>query len=218
MIFHVVDIFGTTDRHQKARKSWDAIYSAGVVPCHKSSYQRTAKGVGDTRELPYLRDLLAVGLSRSTNPDDIILWCNDDVVLIPEIVQFCQDEVAPNGAVSMRRFEPTNPGAVHIGRELLAFRKDWLSAQISKFPDFILGCPFFDIVIAAIIRKHYGIKSTIENMTCDMPPADSIRRYAHHDTHPSGWAGVNEHRFAGNLHNRKLALNWAAFHMPSLSL
>lgn len=215
MIFHVSHLNEKPiSRHLLARSTWESLDMIGIYP---TEYPRTALDIGDPRRLPYLRSLLEAGMMQAMEESDIIMWCNDDVQLDPRIVDWCNTEVAARGALSMRRLEPGQPH-IHMGRELFAFRYDWLLKNLHRIPDFIIGCPFFDLVIAAKIRKRVGFISTIYNMTEDMPGCDATERYAIHEAHESSWAGKNEHVFPANLHNKKLAKKWCMENMPSLQL
>ncbi len=180
-------------------------------------YSRNACGIGDPRMLPYLKDIINRGRDLASWSDDVVLWCNDDVQLDPRIVGWCYSKVIKAGAMSMRRTEPGKPRD-HMGRELFAFTGAWLDENWDKIPDFILGCPFFDLILAAIIRKERGIDSTTNNLKIDYPVADAEERYAIHEPHLSSWSGVHEHTFPANIHNKKLAKEWCAAHMPSLKL
>lgn len=221
LIIHVTSIFGTSERHSRARDSWSALYENGVVPLWFNGpvhLRRTSDDIGDHRHLPYFNDMLHFSLDMSSSENDVIFWCNDDVILDPRIQDWLTGDVLRNEAMSMRRFEPERPDEVHIGRELFGFTKAWLNRNLAFFPDFLTGCPCFDIVLAAIIRKEKGIDSTLDNMLQDFPDCDSVERHAIHHHHPSAWAGKNEYKYPGNNHNRRLAKEWCSFHMPSLQL
>lgn len=202
----------------QARDSWRIIYDMGVVPLWFNNPQRTSSLIRDSRNLPYLKDMLGYAVDSTSLNNDIILWCNDDVVLDPRIQDWCMTDVLVNQAMSMRRFEAEHPNDSHIGRELFAFTREWLVDNLPSIPDFLIGCPCFDIVLAAIIRNQKGIFSTLENMTEDFPDCDSTERFAIHEYHVSSWAGKNEFRFPGNNHNRTLARAWCRANMPSLNL
>lgn len=217
-IFHVVRLFGKEPRHMEAFSSWLPIYENGVVGIHITDLPRGGKQVKDDRNLIFLKDMLGLGHACMEDKDDILVWCNDDVILDPKIQEWAMKDVAANGAMTMRRFEPEDPIGVHMGRELFAFTKEWLDRHMDSIPDFLIGCPFFDLVVAAYIRKQNGLKSTLDNMKEDYPLCEATERYAIHHAHKSSWAGINEFKYPGNLHNRQLAKDWCAENMPSLCL
>lgn len=201
-IIHVVNIHGEEARHQAARASWEPFYSQGMVPCHIERLFRDARTIGDERPLPFLRDLLLAGLLRAQRRHDIILWSNDDVAFLPGMATWAE-RVETTSAQSMRRDEPN-----HIGREVFCFTAHWLRTHWTKIPDYILGAPCFDLALAAQIRKHHGIKSTMANLHEDIPPAETSDRFAHHSPHPSSWAGAKENTHPANRHNKRLANQW----------
>lgn len=223
MIYLVANIHNKpTERHVKARTSWEALVieeDLVVIAVDQPPPKRTALAIGDPRNLPFLNDLLTIGMKVAEDPNDIIIWTNDDVQLDRQICPWARSMVRLHGAVSMRRSEiGDTSGEIHMGRELFAFTRQWLEENLDSIPSFYVGCPFFDIVLAAIIRKQHGITSTIENIKEDLYPSDSEHRYALHEPHPSSWAGENEFKFPANLHNRKMAKEWCANNMPTLKL
>lgn len=215
--FHLVNVFGNEPRHKMAHESWARIYSLGIVPLHnKEPYPRNAKKIGDPRSLPYLKDQLSLFTNKSQNSNDVALWSNDDIIFDERIIEWC-NKVSSQGAMSMRRTE-IGKDWVHMGRDVFGFSKAWLDLYQEEIPDFIIGCPVFDLVIAAIIRRSYGLLgSTIENMIEDWPPAED-GQFSRHTPHRSSWTGPREAMFKANRHNQRLGREWAEKNMPSLKL
>jgi hypothetical protein len=199
-IVHTVHMWGDSPRHKRAQGTWQYIYGQGVKPLHLSEYVRDSRSLGDSRQLPYLKEVLRRGMAACKKDLDVVLWTNDDIGLDPGIVEWCMESVVADGALSMRRNE-----SGHMGRDLFAFTKGWLNNHFQSIPDFVLGCPCFDLALAAQIRKFHGIKSTMDNFVLDIWPAETPHRYALHENHPSSWAGEKEHIYKANLHNKKLA-------------
>jgi hypothetical protein len=212
-LVHVVNLFGDTPRHKRAQATWDYVYAQGVKPVHVVDFPRDATKIGDPRKLPYLKDMLERGLQNAKGDQDVIIWTNDDVGFETGIVEWARDGIVANGAMSMRRNE-----SGHIGRDLFAFTSKWLRDNFDKIPDYIQGAPCFDLALAAQIRKHYGIFSTLENLHLDIWPAESLHRYATHEAHPSEWAGAMENVYKANLWNKKLANEWFAKNNPAIRL
>lgn len=210
---HVVHRFGTTPRHKRAAATWEYVYAQGVIPVHTSEYARSSFDMGDPRKLPYLKDVLKRGLDSLKNPTDGIIWANDDCGLATGIVEWYYGHVEPNGAMSMRRDE-----SGHMGRDLFSFTKEWLERHWDAIPDFLMGCPCFDLVLAALIRKYHGIMSTKDNFITDIWPAESPHRLCLHEPHKSTWAGKFEHTLPGNVYNRKLANEWFQLNMANIYL
>jgi hypothetical protein len=145
---------------------------------------RTAQEIGDSRPLPMLKSMLEKAL-KFAKGRDIIVWTNDDVQIqdLHPVVSHCRRF----GAVGVRR-DPA-----HIGRELFAFRWDWLADRIYNFPDCAVASPWFDLAVAAWIRRQFGWVSTMDNLIEDRYPAEiPNEKILHHPDHPSSWTGNME--------------------------
>lgn len=151
------------------------------------------------RKLPFLKDILRKGLEMASEDLDIIVWTNDDISFGPEIMEWCAKSVQADAAVSMRRNEED-----HMGRDLFAFTKQWLKREFDDIPDFVQGVPYFDLALAAKIRKYHGIQTTYDNLKDDIWPAETHHRLALHEPHPPSWRGGG----AVNLRNKQLANEW----------
>jgi hypothetical protein len=187
----IVDRFGGEDRHKRAalsqEESFDHLLSTKNI-------NRTALDIGDNRPLPMLKNMLEKALMFSSS-NDIIIWTNDDVEILD--LDEIKMHVMRFGAVGIRR-DPA-----HMGRELFAFRWDWLANRIYHFPDCAVAAPWFDLAVAAWIRKQFGIVSTMDNLSEDFYPCeipnDSV--FIHPD-HPSSWVGEKESYPAANWNRR----------------
>jgi hypothetical protein len=175
-VWAIVDRFGQEKRHRAAFKSQKAHFDHMLTA---ENIHRTANNIGDRRPLPMLKEMLAKAL-KFTKGRDIIVWTNDDVQIINlhKVVEHCRRF----GAVGVRR-DPA-----HIGRELFAFRWDWLADRIYNFPDCAVASPWFDLAVAAWIRRQFGWVSTMDNLIEDRYPAE-IPNYEilFHEDHPSSW-------------------------------
>ena len=175
-VWAIVDRFGQEKRHREAFKSQKAHFDHMLTA---DNIHRTANNIGDRRPLPMLKEMLAKAL-KFTKGRDIIVWTNDDVQIINlhKVVEHCRRF----GAVGVRR-DPN-----HIGRELFAFRWDWLADRIYNFPDCAVASPWFDLAVAAWIRRQFGWVSTMDNLIVDRYPAEiPNEKILHHQDHPSSW-------------------------------
>lgn len=202
MIFHAVNIHGETARHKRAQESWKEIYAMGVVPSHH-------RNLSPNDPLPKIKDVIRPALKESM-PGDVIIWTNDDVSIDPALIDIINNGLEEDGCFSIRR-----DGDPHVGRDAFVFSHRWLKKNFRQIPDFYQGCPWFDLVLAAMIRKNYGIRSTMENLEQDIPPADMVKRLIRHEEHESGWVG----RFkTESAHNHAQARVWCQKNMQSLKL
>lgn len=183
----VVDRFGKEKRHREAlksqKKAFQILLSAEGIP-------RTAQAIGDPRPLPMLKEMLAKAI-RFSRDRDMIIWTNDDVNIMD--LSKVKSHVARFGAVGIRR-DPA-----HMGRELFAFRWDWLADRLFHFPDCAVAAPWFDLAVAAWIRKQFGWITTFENLSQDFYPCEIPNNgiFIHPD-HPSSWVGEKERHPAAN--------------------
>jgi hypothetical protein len=179
-IWAIVDRFGQEKRHREAFKSQKQAFDHMLT----AENVRTAQEIGDSRPLPMLKEMLAKAL-KFTKGRDVIVWTNDDVQIqdLHPVVSHCRRF----GAVGVRR-DPA-----HIGRELFAFRWDWLADRIYNFPDCAVASPWFDLAVAAWIRRQFGWVSTMDNLIEDRYPAEiPNEKILHHPDHPSSWTGSME--------------------------
>jgi hypothetical protein len=180
-VWAIVDRFGQEKRHREAFKSQKAHFDHMLTA---ENILRNANNIGDRRPLPMLKEMLAKAL-KFTRGRDIIVWTNDDVQIINlhKVVEHCRRF----GAVGVRR-DPN-----HIGRELFAFRWDWLADRIYNFPDCAVASPWFDLAVAAWIRRQFGWVSTMDNLIEDRYPAEiPNEKILYHQDHPSSWTGSME--------------------------
>jgi hypothetical protein len=179
-IWAIVDRFGQEKRHREAFKSQKQAFDHMLT----AENVRTAQEIGDSRPLPMLKSMLEKAL-KFAKGRDVIVWTNDDVQIqdLHSVVSHCRRF----GAVGVRR-DPA-----HIGRELFAFRWDWLADRIYNFPDCAVASPWFDLAVAAWIRRQFGWVSTMDNLIEDRYPAEiPNEKILYHQDHPSSWTGSME--------------------------
>lgn len=203
-----------------AVRSWIALYMTGdVVPCHIWKFERDARGIGDARNLPYMRDILEAGLRMSTSDSDIIMLTNDDSVLHPELPQKLFDKIQKfvtcvcAGRLNYKEGEsptflpeskmPTESD--DIGRDAFAFRASWLRKNFSGLPDMFLGEAQFDIVLASMIRRFNNIPPTLESRPRCVDKCELRFGYVQHQMHERGWMmGPTP----AQKHNLREAVRW----------
>jgi hypothetical protein len=175
-IWGIVNRFGKEKRHQEAFKSQKLAFDH-ILGC--DNLPRTAQAIGNERPLPMLREMMGKALKFASGRD-IIVWTNDDVEIrdLGPVI----NHVRRFGAVGVRR-DPT-----HTGRELFAFRWDWLADRFYNFPDCVTASPWFDLVVAAWIRRQFGWVSTMDNLLQDRYPAEiPNENILFHPDHESSW-------------------------------
>ena len=205
-----------------ALESWKTLYRTGeVVPCHVSNFQRTARNIGDKRDLPYLKDVLAAGLAMSKNDDDIIMLTNDDTVIHPDIAMELFNMRTPaicsgrshfeNGGIpnlTSTAIKPNCQWGGDIGRDLFAFKKSFLVKSYDEIPDFLLGESEWDLVNAAWIKKTlFGELTTVNSREKRDPRFELPAGYVWHEDHAKAWK-IARPDSPAKLHNRRLMIQF----------
>lgn len=204
-VVHCCDTHGDTERHVRARDTWMAGYGdEDVLECLHRTWPRTSMDVADGRKLPALHDIFNRALELAHDDGDVILWSNSDNGFQPGASTVFKEHAALYGAFSMRRSRD------HIGRDAFGFQAGWLRSHLHLIPEFWCGAPAFDLVLAAIIRRDRGIKTTKGNIMVDFFPCELEPGLVTHEPHESSWAGENENTWPANLVNLSLARRWAA--------
>lgn len=205
--------------------SWVDMYKTGVIPCHVWEYPRSSRTIGDPRELPYLKDVLAEGLKPATAADDVIMLTNDDTVLHRDIIKALTSTLRSVDACTSFRmnFDQANMPATDTpvakikqwgetcsGRDLFAFRAGWLRLNWDAIPDFILGEQEFDLVLAAMVRMASGLKAAGENFAVQEPSCELDRGYVMHEIHTRNWMNEKYAKSPAKIHNNRLYAEFCA--------
>ena len=136
-IYHVCEqhhdsVASEVRRKDAARTSWQLLYSQGVKPLYLKACQRTSAEVGDRRNLPFLKDVLSLGVDAAQQANDIVMFTNDDVFLHPALPAMLKGHLDKHACCSSQRCEFVNSqipngmkpeeyaqlGQKHMGRDL----------------------------------------------------------------------------------------------------
>jgi hypothetical protein len=224
-LWHVVERHKTDDaeaarRTAQAERSWLDLYQRKQMkPCHLWRYLRSSESVGDPRGLPFLKDVLAGGLTKARK-HDIIVLTNDDTILHSDIRNVILNKLATTGACASFRLNfprnqypklTTEPLQLRLryksdlGRDLFAFRSSWLRDNWHQIPDFLLGELEWDLILDFLIRKLARIITTKENRTEVIPEVELERGYVLHEMHCRGWMSPEVATSKGKAWNRELS-------------
>jgi hypothetical protein len=182
------NLFGADVRHHNAQLTWSEIHY------YAHSLARSSKAIGDSRDLPYAKDILQQALDNTNR--DLIVLSNSDVQFRPDTAsRICEHA---------RRFDfgCARRAAGHQGREIYWFTRTWLQRNIATMPDVILGAPKCDFVLARWLRGFRGIPTDMRNLFFDMPPVELPAGLIHHEEHTSAW--LTHQNSASAKHNEKL--------------
>lgn len=242
-IYHCLerhDLSGMPESDRRVRyafNSWCALYKTGQVrACHlwDHDYPRDATTIEDYRRLPFLKDVLVLGLNACQTDDDMVMLTNDDTIILTGILPVLQEYMSTREAVSSYRInypkgqvpEFSTPGPLippgkndDIGRDLFCFRRRWLKKHWLEIPDFILGEAPWDLVLGAIIRKSCDppLTFTRGNQGAVFDPAELPKGYVLHEVHSRNWVSPAGAQSKAKIWNYQLCNAWATEHqMPDL--
>lgn len=230
--YHVVSRYKTTDpeaarRTQFANLSWEELYARGVVPVHVWSTDRTSLELGDARAVPYWKDLLRAGLNHSSLDDDIIIYSNDDTVILPEILPPLKDHVRKHGCTTTFRCTYRGPmGSLDqirrlpkrndLGRDLFAFTRRWLQEHLRQFPDYLIGTTDWDYFLAIYMRLAQRLEVSMETIGQSWPSTELPVGYVWHEAHLPWWKQKNN-RYDAPAQRHNIRLTKAFFAAWNLS-
>ena len=191
-------------RNAFARETWKTVYQSGNwIPHRIENVPRTSKSeLGDERDIPFVRDMFQQACDLSEE-SDIIVFSNADIAFVPDIESQIQEAVTRTGCCYAARWnvprfdkhlatkEELRKGEWYAGTDLLAFTKAWWIKFGPEFPDMLLACEFWDLVIRNLMKMHGGME------LCDA---------IYHEKHQSWWyRPENFRKNVGNLYNKGLS-------------
>ena len=191
-------------RNAFARSTWETVYSSGNwIPHRIESVPRTSQTqLGDERDIPFVKDMFQQACDL-VQESDIIVFSNADIAFVPDIESQIKEAVTRVGCCYAARWNVprfTKPlttakelrqGEWYAGTDLLAFTKKWWIEHGDEFPDMLLACEFWDLVIRNLMKIHGGLE------LCDA---------IYHETHKSWWyRPENFRKNVGNLYNKELS-------------
>lgn len=159
---------GESMRSRAAHSSWDRAYKTGTwLPCEiaEKELPRNASTVlNDPRPLPFIRDIFDRAIEAThAEPDDIIVFTNDDIAMAEEIGPVIEDVKigwsSRKDFVSIPRRVTRDilcKGADHPGVDIVFFPvKSWEHIR-SVFPDMLLATERWDLVMRSVLKKAGG--------------------------------------------------------------
>lgn len=233
-IYHAVEMHHwpagvDAGRRRRAQESWpETLYAQGVVPVHYREYNRDATIIGDARKLPFLLDVIEPALNQCKDGNDIVLFSNDDIVFHKDFVRAVRQHIAIWDVCTAHRCECDHrfdlnltpdewlaQSRPHIGRDVFAAKASWLHSMWGHLPDACLGSPFWDLHLAAIVRRSKGFILTRQNLETVFPGCELQKGYVYHEAHENQWGKLPANSPA-HQHNAMLFKEWSAIHLPGL--
>lgn len=223
-IVHVVERhFPTDTRTQRAVDSWAQIQSDTCRTIEVWKYPRSSKDIGDERALPYVKDLLAIGMD-AAGTNDIVTLTNGDNLLHPtlpdalrivmnDVPAICSFRLNVTGTPNLRLpiGSLIKTGKPDFGRDLFAFRKWWLEKHWNNIPDMLLGEWEWDLIMVLMIRRFNGVVvSKKDELNYGNPRSELPLGYVLHEMHERKWMSPAMLASKGKWHNAAKAKEWYA--------
>ena len=197
----------TQRRNAFARSTWQPLLQSrkGWVEHHVTEVPRTSRDFGDTRTLPFIHDMVEQAVAKTRKPTDVVILINADICLTPWGADAIERAVEKYGACHCTRLNFPRPmpvvqhrsqmanGVWFAGTDLVAFTVKWWQENKAEFPDMVLACECWDLVMRNLINITGGV---------DVPDA------IYHETHDNYWydgARSRPREFPGNAHNQRLS-------------
>jgi len=197
----------TQRRNALARSTWEPLLKTrqGWMEHHVTSVSRSSRDFGDTRTLPFIHDMVEQAVAKTRKPTDVIVLINADICLTPWGADAIERAVEKYGACHCTRLNFPRPmrvvthrsqltgGLWFAGTDMVAFSVKWWTEHKAEFPDMVLACECWDLVMRNLINITGGV---------DVPDA------IYHEVHDNYWydgARSRPREFPGNAHNQRLS-------------
>ena len=197
----------TQRRNAFARSTWEPLLQSrpGWVEHHVTEVPRTSRDFGDTRTLPFIHDMVEQAVAKTRKPTDVVILINADICLTPWGADAVERAVKQYGACHCTRLNFPRPmqvvkhrsqltgGIWFAGTDMVAFTVKWWTEHKAEFPDMVLACECWDLVMRNLINITGGV---------DVPDA------IYHEIHDNYWydgARSRPREFPGNAHNQRLS-------------
>lgn len=204
---HVVSIpdnpsNGDKKRYSLATSTWRHLYDVGIQPVHIFDHElkRNSKTeLGDTRTIPFARDLIQIAEERY-DPDLFILT-NCDTCISSEVIPKISDMLGQRECCIAKRFnfdklegeiphdKITTGVESPYGYDFFVFSKSWKKQHWKHFPDVLIAYEKWDILLSDLI--HITV------------PLCEVKGIIYHEEHgPYFWSSSNN-KFTnpGNRYN-----------------
>jgi hypothetical protein len=201
-VVHVFESHGELNaRESAAQSTWNR---TGWALRPYDRYARDARSIGDTRDLPFFKDILAHGLV-GCDPWDIVVFTNSDIALRDGIDAEVRKLMRSVSVCTARRMDHDkgSNSAPYAGRDLVAFRAGWLRHHFQEIPDFLIGASHWDLWAMAQARvMAANQKVDFRHLHADSPECELSLGACLHQKHKSRW--LDNESSPSELHNRSL--------------
>lgn len=212
VIYHTVNKFVSSnardrERYARAEKTWWQLYGASdgmIREAHSNRYRRTAKDIGDARDVPFIKDVIEVGMKRAST-DDAIMLTNGDSQIVADAGDWIFEKLLSVGCcwssrrdmlkihrVWLKQQDIMDRGESFVGVDLVAFTVKWWTENQGLYPDLLLGYEGWDWCF----KFQMGAEA-------EVPPL------VYHEVHQEPYWHRHRRMAPGQIHNRRLCNEWA---------
>lgn len=214
MIHHVTNWYTGNAKDNprvfRARATWEELRidpDYRIIEHSIKPGDRTSADLGDTRTLPYIKDIVDAGC-KGADDKDIVVFSNSDVSLVPEALYEIRRKMEHMPCCYSRRIDVPDNSArrklkdnvravVHVGADLFAFEVGFWKQHKDDLPDVFLSCEGWDAVARFFCRKHSKFPEI------EVP-------IIWHQQHQSWWAlNENIRDNVAQIHNRSECIKWS---------
>lgn len=208
IIFVYDDFTPSSDDEQRrfnyAMETWKFHFNQCDVvgfPTHVGQWSRSSADLGDTRPVPYLRDLIDYGVKHAM-PEDVVVYVNRDVFLTAHAPERIIESTKRNGiSVAWRRNLKPVPGRMYKtvsnarkdgGVDLISVTPGWWLTHRETIPDMLIARECFDWVLRTMAEEMHGKEIYMDDVIG-------------HEPHTGQFWKTNKKTNPGQQHNRALA-------------
>lgn len=170
-LVHVQSVYNNPkdrDRIRFAGSKWEDQYRRGQWRCEAVDDSHLNRMFEDgPRRLPYLKDIVATAISRSTESDPIFVLTNTDTIPVQSLTRHLHRAFADHPcAYSFRRDVPTQTALdeetirtharYYSGCDLFAFTREWWEKNSPDFPDMLYATDAWDYCLHQFMDARGG--------------------------------------------------------------
>lgn len=212
---HIISVYSTKNaeesrRNAIARTTW--VQLSGTHPQWRYNempdcrFTRSSRNIGDTKFVPFLKDVIECGVTLSRSDNDVIVFTNADNCLAQNTFDVVSETLERYPACVSQRYnyerldhtwKPTanTDGGVFLpGFDLFAFTVSWWKEHKSKVADMLIGYEAWDCMLECVVRWNGGI----------ILPEPVV----YHEYHEQHWH-INRLTSPGQRYNLETFASWA---------
>ncbi len=211
ILYHVANNYRSDDERDRerlwrAQQTWKqlmAVNSDRIKPAYSREYKRTSRDLGDQRAIPFVKDVIQVGIDLC-GPHDSVMLTNADSSLVQETADKVFDALFKKGCCYSSRMDMDKihrswltledakmRGTKFIGIDLVAFTRGWWQDNAAGYPDMLMGFSGWDFIFKFLMGEDKLIEPVVYHEFHGIP------RW-HREFYTS----------AGQQWNRRLAVEW----------